>query len=810
MGAGKTTLVAQWALSARQAGQTVLWLDGSVDTPSGVAAALARVAGFVGAEHLAPIEALSALTPLLRTTTERHVVVIDDFDRLAAELGASLMAVLRRCRGLHLVLCVRGRHDFVWDAVVGASFQLIDMDDLALTVPELVAYARNRGVDADEATAGAIMHATEGIAGLMSVGIRSAHRDGVETWWSWVNLREYVRGHVRRALPGDTAALAALGHLAGADLEPVRAAFGPQYGGVLDAIEHLGLVDRRPDSSRHYLRIPPIVADVLRALHDPARADELAALHDDVIAELERTGRILGAVELAGRTRRVESLVELVNRHWWDIAAQDVGALASAVESIPQELLAERAVLVRHLTEILPRGDGDVARNDFDDVPADDDGLRAVAAGPDAEIYLGAVMIGLMAARFRGDQAVARESARRGSIIVTGMIGESQHDVPVVIRRFHLQVGLVHLLDADLEAAERAFRRAYGPDEHETQDVPRRAAANRLALVHALRGDHPATRAWIERADAIDPPTGWLTPMIEAPRRLAELLLALDSLDCTAARRHLADLSTTTATDELWSLEIAGRAATSLLWDGVHAALHEVQLATIDRSHLLGVGTLAHTQLLATEMNLLVALGRGTEAEELVPNPHQAHPRIRVARARLLVLSGRHREALALLASLTQTTHELVRVRVEALLLTARAYEELHEPLVSSTYLAQAVRHPEFLSCFASVPRVLLTAHADEVPGLGAIVVDLELREAGPYYPERLDVITLTEREQQLVELLTTAGSRDSIARALSVSTNTVKTQLQALYRKLGVASREEAVARAYELGLLRPHPDQR
>ena len=44
---------------------------------------------------------------------------------------------------------------------------------------------------------------------------------------------------------------------------------------------------------------------------------------------------------------------------------------------------------------------------------------------------------------------------------------------------------------------------------------------------------------------------------------------------------------------------------------------------------------------------------------------------------------------------------------------------------------------------------------------------------------------------------------RDSIASALFVSTNTVKTQLQGLYRKLDVATREEAVAKAYALGLL-------
>jgi LuxR family maltose regulon positive regulatory protein len=38
------------------------------------------------------------------------------------------------------------------------------------------------------------------------------------------------------------------------------------------------------------------------------------------------------------------------------------------------------------------------------------------------------------------------------------------------------------------------------------------------------------------------------------------------------------------------------------------------------------------------------------------------------------------------------------------------------------------------------------------------------------------------------------------------VSTNTVKTQAQAIYRKLDASSRSQAVGRARELGLLNGH----
>jgi LuxR family maltose regulon positive regulatory protein len=169
----------------------------------------------------------------------------------------------------------------------------------------------------------------------------------------------------------------------------------------------------------------------------------------------------------------------------------------------------------------------------------------------------------------------------------------------------------------------------------------------------------------------------------------------------------------------------------------------------------------------------------------------------------MLVLSGRHREALAVLAAVTHTPHEFSRLRVEALLLSAMAYQRLGETDSAATYLAKALHHGEFAATFASVPRALLADGAKSLPALATLLDELDARVTSRPFPDTLDIVSLTDRERRLVELLPTSRSRDSIARSLFVSTNTVKTQLQALYRKLGVSSREEAVVRAYELGLL-------
>ena len=53
----------------------------------------------------------------------------------------------------------------------------------------------------------------------------------------------------------------------------------------------------------------------------------------------------------------------------------------------------------------------------------------------------------------------------------------------------------------------------------------------------------------------------------------------------------------------------------------------------------------------------------------------------------------------------------------------------------------------------------------------------------------------LTERELAVLRLLSTRLSNREIGGQLYVSVNTIRTHLQAIYRKLGVATRAEAVA---------------
>jgi LuxR family maltose regulon positive regulatory protein len=89
-------------------------------------------------------------------------------------------------------------------------------------------------------------------------------------------------------------------------------------------------------------------------------------------------------------------------------------------------------------------------------------------------------------------------------------------------------------------------------------------------------------------------------------------------------------------------------------------------------------------------------------------------------------------------------------------------------------------------------------------PGMLPALLDEAERAFGSAPRRRVGAdAPLTERELAVLRLLPTRLSLREIGRELYVSINTVRTHAHAVYRKLGSASRADAVDRARELGLL-------
>jgi LuxR family maltose regulon positive regulatory protein len=100
----------------------------------------------------------------------------------------------------------------------------------------------------------------------------------------------------------------------------------------------------------------------------------------------------------------------------------------------------------------------------------------------------------------------------------------------------------------------------------------------------------------------------------------------------------------------------------------------------------------------------------------------------------------------------------------------------------------------------AEQARAVLTALPDGTEALQARLAELDRRIGGSQEPHTAE--PLTEREAAVLRLLGGTLSLREIGNELYVSANTVKTHTQAIYRKLGVSTRQEAVAQGKRLGL--------
>ncbi len=85
-------------------------------------------------------------------------------------------------------------------------------------------------------------------------------------------------------------------------------------------------------------------------------------------------------------------------------------------------------------------------------------------------------------------------------------------------------------------------------------------------------------------------------------------------------------------------------------------------------------------------------------------------------------------------------------------------------------------------------------ASAVRLVGLGGTVFERH---------ERQPALGLSDRERAVLELMASGATNPEIGEALHLSRHTVKEHSSALYRKLGVRNRTEAVQRAQRLGLL-------
>jgi LuxR family maltose regulon positive regulatory protein len=117
--------------------------------------------------------------------------------------------------------------------------------------------------------------------------------------------------------------------------------------------------------------------------------------------------------------------------------------------------------------------------------------------------------------------------------------------------------------------------------------------------------------------------------------------------------------------------------------------------------------------------------------------------------------------------------------------------------------LALAFRHlmqPPVMTRGASTRSRAITRSRPILPGKPAITPPQQVAAA---QSTPLIVEKLSEREREVLEHASQMLGTAEIAAEMFVSVNTVKSHLKSIFRKLGAASRNEAVRRARQLQLI-------
>ncbi|MFP3466838.1 LuxR C-terminal-related transcriptional regulator [Leifsonia sp. SIMBA_070] len=390
----------------------------------------------------------------------------------------------------------------------------------------------------------------------------------------------------------------------------------------------------------------------------------------------------------------------------------------------------------------------------------------------------------------------------RAAVSQLDRLTDEQRDEVSELPRVYAQLGISLYYAGDVDGAMETFAKGLAA----TPTTPPSPGFGNLAMmagIHALQGDLPEARAHVEYAR-----TG---PWTDRQRRmytgtfyrLAEAILALERFEPAEARAHLSAMEHDRRTIEHWITEAHVEALAQLVDGRPGDALAGLEAYAAMRAGEARSAA-ARNQLAPIRAILQLALGNPDAAAAIVERDTAVGPDRHIARARVHLSLGRNGSALTELKAATgkpltaRTAAEAASLEAAVLLRLAptsrtRGVVEQLGALLSRTEqrLALALLPGDDLE------RV---SHALEAAGYGRLLREIPVR---PLLPTAEPELLLTDREVAVLTELLRTGSASEIAAALVVSTNTVKTQLRGVYRKLGVNNREDAIAVALSRHLL-------
>lgn len=796
-GQGRTVMLADWAATEPTAWVSVRTAIRRPDRFWGaVAAAVARVAPHPATDlqRLArtadPITAGDVL-PVLDRLPDEVRLVLDDVHELPDPALGELRTLIRyRPSPLRLVLSSRAEPPLPL-ARLRLQGDLADVpgDVLVFTPEETAAFVAAAGLPARADEIEHLHRLTGGWATALRLAVDAARRttglDGVLPMLAGADgpgAGRLARGMLGRLRDTDRVFLGAI-----SVADPVPTALALELADLDDApavlarLRDLGLVTEGPEAG--LLRTQPLLRRHLRAdlaRRHPTRA---ATLHDRAARWFAGTGHPVRALEHARQTDDDGLVADLV-RAW---------AVPLVLTGHHEDL---RAAFRRLGSDTVARDRRLRAAADVLDAAGT---ARGGGGDPDGEVA------SLHALRDR-----VRAAAPPGERV--GGTGTDRAGIAAVAATYVLGDGADLLLRRDEPAAaRRALRDAQATAREWGWSYLVMRCASLLAAADLVDSDTAgmAEHAAVAIEAAADGGCSDAVPAVSSRVVLAYAAL-LQARPAEARTHAAAGMAAAGATcPACLRLQLHALHGAAQADDGRPAeGLEEIRQART---------TFADGSLAAREATLVATL----EHEIAVASGRPEHARAvrrwitgRVGTTGDVLLMTARADSASLHPLLDGSAPALlVESEIEARLREIGAGQVVTDPAGARTALRGALDRAEPLGLvrpFAHSPGSVRRLMAHQVGSFGdtdafvrrALAAGPPGRRAGP-------VDALSERETAVLRLLPSLATMSEIARELEVSVNTVKTQVGAVYAKLGVGDRRGAVVAAYDAGLLPTDPEQ-
>ncbi|MDO9397245.1 MAG: helix-turn-helix transcriptional regulator [Herbiconiux sp.] len=512
-----------------------------------------------------------------------------------------------------------------------------------------------------------------------------------------------------------------------------------------------------------------------------------------------------------------ETVQFLVGRNWSALIIDDPQLIRDAVTALPDHVVADnpRWITAQNYLNYLPVGDAPRPLRFRDNAPP-----RRSEALIDVLVELtsrGA------AARSSGriDRAVQWVDQARATL--DDATEESRVELQFSLPDLHSQWGKVREHAGQTAAALAEFQDAHDLAVLTGNELIQRSAAGSLAWLHTLAGRTAEAQAWLGRVPlgteaAPGATPDWTSKRYGMAAHLSRAYAHLDRLEYAEALEVLVAYADVSKAPEYWAVMLYLRAHLSRFTRDPMRILTNIDSAVESRPTDMSTRGTNAVFVAAARAGLNLDLDRAQLARQALAAVQEggapavaasAGHIVQVAQAQVELLSGDLPAVGRLVDEMITQSTAAPRAVAKAFVLSAAAQLRAGDEAGAGRSFGRAIEQISgsgLLGAFTVITRrdfdALVRLGAGTCGREGLRMLD-DVAERGLFLPELVPAAPLTPRERSVLRELASGDSLADIAARLFVSQNTVKSQLRSAYRKLGVASRAEAEARAARLGLL-------